>query len=297
MSAKTCVSDVQKLLRADRLHNQAEAALRQRLAEDPRDAKALWRLGDLQRRRGDFPAATEAYGRLSVLRPGDRQAPWLCAVTAGEQLPAAPPDGLRAAPFVCIRDFLSRAERERLLSAALAMQGLFAPAGVGAGADRKVRPLERHALAAKLPSRAGVCAWLVPKLRKALPKVSMLLRIDSLDMCRMGLTMVAHPDGGFGASHRDPTSLSAVCYFHRDPRPFSGGDLLLYDTEVETGRCSVSEFSRVEPIAGSIVFYPGYYAHEVVPVGCGPGEGGEGGEGDFASARLSVVVTFVPEVA
>ena len=208
---------------------------------------------------------------------------------AGEQLPAAPPDGLRAAPFVRILDFLSPAERERLLSTAVAMQGAFAPAEVGRGSDREVRPLERHALAAKLPSRASVCAWLVPKLREALPKVSRLLRIDGRDLCRMGLTMVAHPDGGFGARHRDLTSsLLAICYFHRDPAPFSGGDLLLYDTDVETGRCSTPKFSRVAPIAGSIVFYPGYHAHEVVPVSCGPAEG------DFAAARLSVVATFVP---
>ena len=282
-------SDVQTLLRADRLHHQAEAALRRRCAEEPRDAGALLRLGDLHRRRGDFPAAAEAYGRLCALRPGERRASWLRAVTAGEQLPAAPPDGRRAAPFVRILDFLSHAERERLLSAALAMRGSFMPGGVGSGAGRKVRPLERRALEARLLSRADVCAWLVPKLREALPEVSMLLRIDGLDRRRMGLSMVAHPDGGFGTRHRDSPSLSGICYFHHDPRPFSGGDLLLYDTEVETGRCGASEFSRVEPAAGSIVFYPGHYVHEVTPVACGPG--------GFAAARLSVTVAFGPEAA
>ena len=129
----------------------------------------------------------------------------------------------------------------------------------------------------------------MPKLREALPTVFMLLRIDGLDRRRMGLAMVAHPDGGFCTRHRDLSSLSGICYFHRDPRPFSGGDLLLYDTEVETGRCGASEFSRVEPAAGSIVFYPGHYVHEVTPVGCGPG--------GFAAARLSVVVAFGSEAA
>ena len=282
------VSGAQKLLRANRLHHSAEAILRQRLAEVPRDAGALLRLGDLHRRRGDFPAATEAYGRLCALRPGDRRALWLRAVTAGEQLPATPPDSLRAAPFTRIRDFLSHAERERLLSTALAMRGLFAPGGVGRGANRKVEPLERSALEARLSSRAG-CAWLVPKLREALPKVSTLLRVNGLDRCRMNLAMVAHPDGGFSVRHRDQPSLSGICYFHRDPRPFSGGDLLLYDTDVETGRCGGPEFSRVEPASRSIVFYPGHYVHEVTPVACEMD--------DFAAARLSVVVTFVPQAA
>ena len=292
-SRSACVSDAPKLLRVDDLlHSRAEAVLRQRLAADPRDAEALRRLGDVHRRKGNFPAAAEAYGRLKVLRPADRQASWLRAVTAGEQLPAAPPDGLRAAPFVHIRDFLSHAERARLLSAAFATQGLFTPGGVGRGADRKVRPLERQALALRLPGQGGVRAWLVPKLREALPMVSMLLRVDSHDLCRMGLTMVVHPDGGFGVRHRDGAPLAAICYFHRDPRPFSGGDLLLHDTDVETGRSSASEFSRVVPLGGSVVFYPSYYAHEIAAVGSVPGGPGEG---DFAAARLSVAVAFEPE--
>ena len=290
-----CVTDQQKLLRAGRLHHQAGAALRRRIAEDPRDAGTLLRLGDLHRRRGNFPAAAEAYGRLCALRPGEPRASWLRAVTAGEQLPAAPPDGLHAAPFVRIRDFLSHDERERLLSAALAMRGSFAPGRVGhsGGADIKVDPLQRRALATNLSSRrADVCAWLVPKLREALPKVSMLLRIDGLDRCRMcRLSLVAHPDGGFGACHNDfLTPLVAVCYLHRTPRPFTGGDLLLYDTEVETGRYGdVFGFSRIEPAAGSIVFYPGTYMHEVIPVACEPD--------DFMAARFSVTVGFWPEAA
>ena len=283
------VSHAQKLLRTDRLHNRAEAALRQRLAEEPRDAEALLRLGDLHRRRGSFPAAAEAYGRACALRSGDRRALWLRALTAGEPLPPAPPEGLRAAPFVHIRDFLSHAERERLRSAALAMRGRFVPGGVGLGADRKVRPLERRALEARLHAHADPCPWLVPKLRKALPKLSMLLRIDGLDRCSMALAVVAHLDGGFGTRHSDLRSLRGICYFHRDPRPFSGGDLLLYDTEVETGRYGLTAFSRVEPAAGSIVFFPGHYVHEVTPVAGVPG--------DFAAARLSVGVTFVPEAA
>ena len=284
---RTCLSDVEKLLRAGRLHDRAEAVLRQRLATVPQDAQALLRLGDLHRRRGNFPAAAEAYERLCVLRPAERRASWLRAVTAGEQLPATPQDGLRAAPFVYIRDFLSSAERERMLSSALAMRERFEPGGVGR-ANRKVISIKRRALEARLPSSTDVGAWFVRKLREALPKVSMLLRIDELHRCRLSLTMVAHADGGFGARHRDPFPCVGVCYFHRPPRPFSGGDLLLYDTEVETGTCSNSDFSRVEPVAGSIVFYPGLYQHEVTAVAGPP---------DFAAARFSVGVTFVPEAA
>ena len=42
------------------LLDQAEAVLRRALATDPCNAGALLRLGDVHRRKGDFPAALEA---------------------------------------------------------------------------------------------------------------------------------------------------------------------------------------------------------------------------------------------
>ena len=281
----------QKLLQVSQvLHNQAEAALLRQLAEDPQDTAALLRLGDLHRRKGDFRAASRTYERLCALRPSDRRVSWVHSITAGRQLPAERPQGLRAAPFVRIRDFLSHAERERLLSAALAMRGRFETGGTGRGADRKIKPLNRRALDAPLHPRSDLWAWFAPKLREALPKVSRLLRIDGLDQCRMGLSMVGHPDGGFSKKHRDmPIVLEALCYFHREPRPFSGGELLLYDTESETGSYSASECSRVEPANNSIVFFPGDYVHEVTPVACEPT--------DFTAMRFSMLATFEPKAA
>ena len=51
----------------------------------------------------------------------------------------------------------------------------------------------------------------------------------------------------------------------------------------------IFEFSRIEPAANSIVFYPGACAHEVIPVACEPD--------DFTAARLSVNVEFRPRAA
>ena len=51
----------------------------------------------------------------------------------------------------------------------------------------------------------------------------------------------------------------------------------------------IFEFSRVEPAANSIVFFPGACVHEVVPVACEPD--------DLAAARLSVNVEFWPRAA
>ena len=56
------------------LFDKAAAALRRMLAAEPRNAAALARLGDLERRRGDFAAALTAYRRLLAVAPDDASA-------------------------------------------------------------------------------------------------------------------------------------------------------------------------------------------------------------------------------
>ena len=59
------------LLRSGGFFDQAESVLGQRYAVHPHDARALRRLGDVQRGKGQFPAALETYRRLRALNPDD----------------------------------------------------------------------------------------------------------------------------------------------------------------------------------------------------------------------------------
>ena len=91
---------------AEELFDKAAAALRRMLAVEPRNAAALARLGDLERRRGDFAAALTAYRRLLTVAPDDASAAWAVAVLGGDRLPEAPPPVGRIAPFVRMTDGL-----------------------------------------------------------------------------------------------------------------------------------------------------------------------------------------------
>ena len=265
------------------LHAQAATALQQRAL----DAGALRRLGDIRRGNGDFAAAQEAYRRLCTLRPHDAQASWLHTITAGRRLPA-PPTGIRAAPFVRRTNFLTSAEGERLLSWVRAKRERFAPAKVGPIGRRRVDVSERCALAAPPVACKNLDAWFVPKVRAVLPSVSAQLGLHSLDDCGIVPHAVAYLNGGYGRPHCDSPPLVCSYYFHVQPRDFSGGDLLLYDTQVGTWDFDLWAFSRLQPTANSIVFHPGAYMHEVTPVVCGP---------DFLDARLSVTCGIWPNEA
>ena len=266
------------------LFDKAEAALRRMLAAEPRNAAALARLGDIERCRGDFAAALTACRRLLAAVPDDAAAAWTAAVLGGDRLPEAPTAARRAAPFVRMTDFLPPASCDRLLRDVLGARGRFVPAtmrmrrNAGKSLNREVR----NALVLDEPATRDVRSWFLPKLRAVLPEALRRLRMEDFDAGRIDTEVTVHPHGGFFAAHRDKASaprhriVSCVCFFHRVPRPFAGGDLLLHDAG-RAGGGPAGAFSRIEPLCGSIVFFPSGCLHEITPVACGA----EFGDGRF----------------
>ena len=105
--------------------------------------------------------------------------------------------------------------------------------------------------------------------------------MGGLGACRVELQVRTYQAGEFYNAHTDfddgdptPRLINYVYYLHRQPKSFSGGDLLLYDG------LAASTFTRIEPLDNSIVLFPSRILHEVTMVECDPG--------DFGSGRFSV---------
>ena len=136
----------------------------------------------------------------------------------------------------------------------------------------------------RAPAARDIRSWFLPKLRTVLPEALRRLRMEDIDVGRIEMEVTAHLHGGFYTAHRDKGSegstrhrvVSYVCYFHRAPKSFAGGDLLLHDAG-RAGGGPAGAFSRIEPLCGSIVFFPGDCLHEITPVTCGA----EFGDGRF----------------
>jgi len=89
-----------------------------------------------------------------------------------------------------------------------------------------------------------------------------------------------HNDGDFYGSHQDATAefsprrlLTFVYYLHRTPRPFTGGELRVFDAALplhtETaGNWQERTWRDWEPEHDSIVFFLPTVWHEVRPVAC-----------------------------
>ena len=262
------------LLRPGGLQDQAEAALRRTLDADPHDTNALWKLAETHRRQGSFAAARSLYRRLRGRGPEPRQAAWLHAMLNGNGAPEPAPGGIWPAPFVRMTNFLAPGECDRLLALGLAARERFVPAQVGETyAARRVDPDVRNTLEADAQTLAKAWSRIAPKILSLAPKILARLRMDDSGRYAITMGMRVYPEGGFYVPHRDRMAdawsdrrFSFVYFFNRQPPRFSGGDLLLYDTDADAGCFSYSNFSRIVPFRNSIVFFPSGCGHQVTPV-------------------------------
>jgi Rps23 Pro-64 3,4-dihydroxylase Tpa1-like proline 4-hydroxylase len=62
--------------------------------------------------------------------------------------------------------------------------------------------------------------------------------------------------------------ISAVYYFHTLPKAFSGGALRLHSLAA-SGK--LGTFVDVEPDCDTLIFFPSWFPHEVLPVHCPSG--------------------------
>jgi len=164
-------------------------------------------------------------------------------------------------------------ETAALLGHAAASQAEFTATVVGVGARGRVDPSARISLASRTLGEVGPA--LARRLKAAAPDLVAALKMSAFEISRVELQLVAHGDGAFYRRHIDTQTtgdvenirvLSAVYYLHRTPKRFTGGALRLHAIGDE------ARFADVEPAHNTLVAFPAWAPHEVMPVSCPSGE-------------------------
>ena len=181
-------------------------------------------------------------------------------------------------PYVQIRDFLPQAELEQLLDYVLTHPHKFKPATVGNGDLSLLNPEVRVALT--WGNLGPLQVPLERRFREALPFLMEKAGVPPPAPETLEVGLAAHGDGAFYRPHIDlvigdhannPTSesgrvLSAVFYFHAEPKRFSGGELRLFRLGTDSG------FVNIEPLQNSLIAFHSWMRHEVRPVAVPSGE-------------------------
>jgi SM-20-related protein len=106
-----------------------------------------------------------------------------------------------------------------------------------------------------------------------LPEICTQLGAARFEPSKLEIEVVAHCEGAFFSEHQDRIStfplssrlISAVYYFHRTPKSFSGGTLRIYPI---AGSKDSKAFVEIEPINDTLIFFPSWFPHEVLSVSC-----------------------------
>ena len=174
-------------------------------------------------------------------------------------------------PYLVLRDFLPKETVAALLEFALAHEADFKPTGVGRTKDDAVKPDIRMSVGTR--ELGPFKPILKEKLRALVPQLVARLRATPVEDPKFELQLVAHNDGAFYKHHIDTLTasdreglrvLSGVYYFHASPKAFTGGALRLY----AIGDPDKKKFVDIEPAHNTLLVFPSWAPHEVMPVSC-----------------------------
>jgi predicted 2-oxoglutarate/Fe(II)-dependent dioxygenase YbiX len=189
-----------------------------------------------------------------------------------------------------LHDFLPGSEHRQLLEWVLSNSRAFQPATITSGtsgAQESVKPSQRIALTTRVPDELQTP--LTEQLIDALDQVVELTCYKGPRPLSIELELAAHGDGAFYRPHLDiplgheriplgaldgeDRALSAVYYFHRTPKRFSGGELRLhrFGSGWDRKDADASTYLDLQPVNGSLVVFPSWAMHEVRPVECQSG--------------------------
>ena len=240
-------------------------------------------LANIYRRRGDLARAATEYDRLYARGIDGPGAARMRAVFHQQAAAAAPPDKLFApAPFVQFDQFLDPASNQSVLNDAIAKQALFRETEVYKSAQG--RPAARTNLVTYEVGGGG--DLLRAQVAQQLPLLCERLGKPFFDIKFIQLKIASYANGDYFKPHHDngennpERRISFVYYFHHTPKPYRGGDLLLYDTRFDPSAYVRSMFTRIVPQNNNIIFFPSEYFHEVTPV--------EITNDDFTSSRFTM---------
>jgi Rps23 Pro-64 3,4-dihydroxylase Tpa1-like proline 4-hydroxylase len=181
----------------------------------------------------------------------------------------APEAEIIPSPYALIDDFLSTSQLNDLLRYSISKQSEFIPT-TNSASDPNYR---RSFYLTHFPEFSELMIQLV---RKIAPQIITHLAINNFVIGQVESQMTAHNHGNYYKIHNDSGSpdsasrvLSYVYYYNREPKAFTGGELVIYDSKIENGySVGAKSHKIIQPTNNTIVFFPSHCMHEVLPVSC-----------------------------
>lgn len=184
--------------------------------------------------------------------------------------PRAVSDGaITKSPHALLENFIDPPLLAGLLSFVQAHEHKFTPSSVSTNDEDYRRSLVLHDF-------SQFATIFRDRVRSLTPWLASTFGLGDFPIGDIECQLTAHNDGHYFRLHNDSGSpdtieraISYVFYFNNEPKGFSGGEFRLYNSRVANGRYECGDpAADIEPKNNSILFFPSYCHHEVLPVRC-----------------------------
>jgi len=185
------------------------------------------------------------------------------------------PERLQA-KCVVLDEFLAPQELEELTRFALQHEADFQSSEVYSASAEKGVINDDYRRSRVLMDLAEQQEMILARIKSVLPQVLDTLGMDEFTIADVEAQITASNDGDFFHLHDDNGSegvaaryLTFVYFFHREPRQFEGGELLIHDAHLKDGNyVSNGTHQTIVPRQNQIVFFPCQQQHEITAVKC-----------------------------
>ncbi len=166
--------------------------------------------------------------------------------------------------YLIFEDVLGEATNRELYRFALSKREIFTHSRTS---PNRLYPDWRKSTVIYDSELADFAARIEHELDRRRPQAVQLLGIPACDVASMELQLTSHSDGEYYHWHTDNGThetrdrfLTFVYYFHELPKPFSGGELVIYGSQGTS--------ATIEPRNDTLVLFSASMKHEVRPVVC-----------------------------
>ena len=200
-----------------------------------------------------------------------------------------------AAPVVVFPDFLASRDVADIVGWAAAHPHCFVESKVIALDDAGAVDTA-HRRSRVLFDAAPVRHLLERRLLGTVDGVCEKLGLPKFHIAAVEMQVTASNHGDYFRCHSDNAHvtlagrrLTYVYFFHREPQPYRGGQLRLYETSSHSGHAVRGDLlAEITPTRNTVVFFPSHYFHEVQTVHCPSRE--------FLDSRFTINGWFVASV-
>ncbi len=185
-------------------------------------------------------------------------------------------DALRGAAVLVVDDFLPGQQVQLVQRWVIGQEGEFTTSKVTSTSEGR-GAVDTAVRRSKVISQPGPLRQLFGhRLLSVADSARAAMGLPLLPVTRLDLQVTATNDGEFFRCHTDNAhatvaarSLTFVYFLHREPKPYRGGHLALYETTLQDGRpVRGTELMDIEPVRNRMVFFPSHLMHEVRTVEC-----------------------------